>query len=262
MTSSEFEQGNQCSEQGDFNQAIVFYKQALAGSFDDEYLHVNLGHAYLKSARFREGIEHLELHFPSRNSVAMPYEVLVNLGLLYHGSGDSDQALALLREASNNVSIRPEAYIGIAEVYSQQGTLDDVVEIFTNAQIECGRDAKLHNYIGSFYNDVVGDHRLATIHFFIAHKASPENAAILGNLGIAQVATGAYADAIESLSKAIKINAEYIPAYWNLAVALYNNGEYGRAVTLLDQVIRKFPAYAAENNLKAMRDDALEAAKS
>ena len=261
MTDSVFDLGNDLVQKGDYGSAVDVYLNLVDDDLGNEQLQVNLGYACLRAGRSREGIDELEKFLEREGLPAVSFEFCVNLALLYNASGETDSAFTLLGEARKRDHAREEFYIALAAVQTGIRAYDDAMETYLEAQAECSESANLHNHIGSFYNDVVGDHNLAVVHFAKALSIAPNDPAIHNNLGIARVALGNYSKAIESLSRSIEIDDEYFSAYHNLAVALFNSGEYAKAAEVLDDGLRKFPDYAASHNFTEMRDEARELAE-
>jgi len=243
---------------GNYDQATKLYLRALEVNPLDEKLQVNMSYACLHSGRFQEGISYLEDFLNNTEPHAVSFEIFMNLALLYKGLEEFDSALDSLREAEHRDRARVDLYLERADIQSHMGAHDDVIETFTEAQLECGQSWRLHNAMGCYYNDVAGEHSLAILHFKLAGKIAPDEPTVHNNLGIAQVAAGGYAEAIEQLSRAIELAPDYCQAYHNLAVALYKAREYKQASEILEEGIRQFPEYAAANRFEDFLSDVLE----
>ena len=258
MKEEEMSRADALVAKGAYDQAIVLYLGAAQKSPLDEKLHVNMSYAFLHGRRFHEGISNLEDFLNNAEPHAVSFEIFMNLALLYKGLGEFGNALNSLRKAECKDRARVDLYLERADIQSHMGAHDDVIETFTEAQLACGQSWRLHNAMGCYYNDVVGEHGLAILHFTLAKNSAPDEPTVYNNLGIAQVAAGSYAEAVEQLSKAIKLAPDYCQAYHNLAVALYKAHEYKRASKVLEEVLGRFPEYAAANEFEDFLSHVLE----
>ncbi|WP_371184705.1 tetratricopeptide repeat protein [Xanthomonas sacchari] len=63
-----------------------------------------------------------------------------------------------------------------------------------------------------------------------ALAAAPEDAALLTGLGAVQCDLGRYADAVDALQRAVRLQSEDRHTYFNLGVALLNSGDGAQAM--------------------------------
>lgn len=73
-----------------------------------------------------------------------------------------------------------------------------------------------------------------------ALAAAPDDAALLTGLGALQCDLGRYADAVDALQRAVRLQSDDRHTYFNLGVALLNSGDgaqamqrFGQAATLV-----------------------------
>lgn len=240
---------------GNYDQAIKLYSLALESDRLNENLLVNLSYAYLHGLRFQEGIDCLEDFLDRADLQLVSFEIYMNLALLYRSVGRLAEALGSLSRAESRGRTRVDLYIERAHIQHEMGAYDDVIDTFTEAQLECGKNWQLHNEIGTYYNDVVGEHKLAILHFTLAKGLAPGEPQIYNNLGIAQVADDDYSSAIENLSHAIKLDPDYTHAYHNLVVALYKSERYRDASEVLTECLERFPQYSSANSFSDMLNE-------
>jgi type IV pilus biogenesis/stability protein PilW len=99
------------------------------------------------------------------------------------------------------------------------------------------RDANLHLQIGTGYLDE-GQYPQALSELLIAEKLDPKNELVQNNLGLVYFLRQKYVLAEKHLSNAILLKPNYTDALNNLARVHIEMGEYNKAISELDKVIR------------------------
>jgi len=79
----------------------------------------------------------------------------------------------------------------------------------------------------------------------------PDMADAFVNLGTAYWNLGKYHEAVESAKKAMKLAPNMKEAHFNLALSLLHHGQAGAAISVLENLLDKFPAYLSARFLMA-----------
>ena len=234
-----FNLGRQAYHSGNYDQAIIYYNQAIsAGYIDGGVTYNNLGTAYFYKGDYDQAIIYYN------QAISAGYingGVTYNdLGTAYCYKGDYDQAIIYLNKAISAGYINGGAtYNNLGTAYFYKGDYDQAI-IYYNQAISAGNidGGATYNNLGTAYF-YKGDYDQAIIYYNQAISAGYINGGVTYNdLGTAYCYKGDYDQAIIYLNKAI--SAGYInggATYNNLGNAYYDKGDYDQAIIYLNKAI-------------------------
>ncbi|HUI05423.1 MAG TPA: tetratricopeptide repeat protein [Verrucomicrobiae bacterium] len=202
--------------QGNLQEAIAQYKQALRLKPDYVEAHNNLGNALDRLGKVQEAIGHWEQAL--RIEPDYP-EAHYNLGNVLRQQGKATEAVAQYEQALRMNPDYAEAHNNLAGVLLQQGRQTEAME-----------------------------------HYEQALRVKPDYAEAHNNLGVILGETGRLEDAIGQYEQAVRINPNYAQAHYNLGAALERVGRVQEAMGHYEQALRIKPDYAkAQNGLARLR---------
>jgi tetratricopeptide (TPR) repeat protein len=209
------------SEQGEPDQAIEHYRQAVALRPDYAEAHYNLARLLVNLGELNDAVAHYERAVAINPADA---EAQNNLGVTLFGMGRSDDAIAHYQKA---LEIRPdytEASCNLAGALIAKGDLDGAIARYTAclAAVPDQEDAQ-YNLAGALLRKGRTDE--AIIQYLKILAMHPESADAHANLGSALLARNRIQDAMAEYKKALQISPENLPALSNLAWSLATSAD-------------------------------------
>jgi len=208
-------------EQGDADQAIEHYRQAVALRPDYAEAHYNLGRLLVEKGQLNDAIGHYE-----RAAAINPADAAAqnNLGVTLFGIGRADDAIVHYQKA---LEIRPdyaEASCNLANVLIAKGDFDGAIARY-RACLAVIPDQEEAQYnlasallrTGRTDEAIVGYQKVLQMH--------PDSADAHANLGIAFLTKGRVQDAMAEYTKALQIAPENLAALSNLAWLLATSSD-------------------------------------
>jgi tetratricopeptide (TPR) repeat protein len=201
------------SEQGQPDQAIEHYRQALALRPEYAEAHYNLGRLLVGHGQLSEAIVHYERAVAINPADA---EAQNNLGITLFGIGRIDDAVAHYQKA---LSIRPEyaeASCNLANALIAKDDLDGAISLYKTclAAIPNQEEAQYNLASALLRRDRIDE---AIVEYQRVLQMHPESADAHANLGIALLAKRHPQDARAEYTKALQIAPENLAALSNLA---------------------------------------------
>jgi tetratricopeptide (TPR) repeat protein len=195
--------GNALLRQGQVDQAMSHYQQALALNPDYIEARNNLGLVLLQKGRVDESIAQYRKALEIDPDFDLAHN---NLGLALLRKGQVDQAIAQYRQALALDPYRPEIhnYLGLA--LAQKGQVDEAMAEFQQAL-----------------------------------KINPGFAEAHYNLGNACLKQGRMDEAMTQYQQALEINPDYPNARNNLGVVLFQEGRVAEAIVQFQEALRLNP---------------------
>lgn len=253
--------------QVDFEQVVRLAPQAEQG-------HSALGAVLVARGRTKEGVRELEkaLALKSTDSVTEK-----NLALAYVQAGLPAKALPLFAKLESSAHIEkspltPDVLAGYARALAATQRLGPAVEKMRAAVASDQRNAELHDELGSLYAlrgewplaqqefaaalQLNPDLAIAHMHFGVAMQAqnqngldelsramqlAPDNATIAFEYGKTLADSGQDSQAIPVFRNIVEREPRFIPASYQLALALQRTGQAQEAIPLLKKVIAAQP---------------------
>ncbi len=200
-------------EQGDVDQAIEHYREAVALRPDYAEAHYNLGRLLVEKGQLDDAIVHYE-----RAASINPADAAAqnNLGVTLFGIGRADDAIAHYQKA---LEIRPdyaEASCNLANVLIAKGDFDGAIARYrTCLAVIPDQEEAQYNLASALLR--TGHTEEAIVEYQKVLQMHPESADTHANLGIAFLTNGRVRDAMAEYNKALQISPENLAALSNLA---------------------------------------------
>jgi len=122
-----------------------------------------------------------------------------------------------------------------------------------------GKNSSAHHYLGTYYLLIERNLSQAKEHYVLALAQDSANAAILNDLGIVAFHNGAYDEAAEKFSMALKRNPQLLEAHYNLATLYQKQGKGEDALKEWEKYLQLDPTFnwaeVARNRLKLLQKD-------
>ena len=209
------------SEQGETDQAIDHYRQAVTLRSDYAEAHYNLGRLLVEQGRLDEAIAHYEKAVEI--NPADP-EAQNNLGVTLFGIGRVDEAIAHYRKA---LEIQPdyiEASCNLANALIATGDFDGAIARYSAClSVIPDQPEAQYNLASALLRKGRVDE--AIVHYQKALQLHPENADAHANLGSALLAKARVRDAMTEYAEALQISPENVAALSNLAWLLATSAD-------------------------------------
>jgi tetratricopeptide (TPR) repeat protein len=240
-------------ERGYFEQAEIYFRQAVKDDPSSAEALYGLGSAYLqqqKKTEARESFQRvLQMHAYYPGTLPNAWN---NLGILEAREGKIDLAIPYFQRA---LQIDPEHVIALQNLgsaYRQKKDWPEAKRVLERA-LELNPDDPEANYsLGMVYaqqNDT--DHAYEYLQKALASRpAYPE---ALNNLGILYLRTGRPEEAKHSFEESIRVAPAYDQAYLNLARLCAIEGDREKARAILQELVKQHPEQAeAKEELKRL----------
>jgi tetratricopeptide (TPR) repeat protein len=214
--------------------AIGYYRAALALRPHAPAVHNNLGYTLRQRDKLDEAISHLEhaVRFDPQYADAH-----YNLGLALYAKGRRDGAIGHYQEALRLNPNDAPAHNNLGEALYAEGRQDEAIGHYQEALRINGKYAIAHNNLGAALCD---KNRLdeGIDHFREALRINPKFAAAHSNFGAALYDKGRWDEAVGHYEVALRIDPKDAPAHYNLADALRDKGRLGEAIGHYQEALR------------------------
>jgi tetratricopeptide (TPR) repeat protein len=232
--------------QGNGQDAISHYQQALKIRPGDPETNYNLGNILMRQGKFKEAIPYFQKTLQSKPAYAAAHN---NLGIAFGQSGDHERALEHFREAVRLDPDYTEAKGNLAYALAQAGNPKSNRP--ENAPAEPTQDNRktADGQVKAGTSLVAkGDLAGAIGHFREAVRLNPDHYEANVHLGLSLAHQRNFAEAIPFFRKAIQINSKRPEIYNSLGVALANTGKIEEAIGYLKKAIQVDPDFAKAHN--------------
>ena len=217
--------GTELQAQGDIDEAVALYRDALERTPNDALVHSNLGTALAADGRLDEAVAAYERALAIEPDDADSHYNLANALL---GLGRLTEAAAAFREAIRIEPGHGEAHVNLGNVLVELGSLQQ-----------------------------------AAVHYRRGADLMPDAGEALNNLGLLEAGAGDLEEAIALWRRAIEVTPDFADAHANLGSALRQVGDAEGAIRHFRRVVELTPESAgAHNDLGVMlgSTDALDEA--
>jgi tetratricopeptide (TPR) repeat protein len=201
------------NDQGDADDAIAHYRQAVELRPSYAEAHYNLGRLLVQKGQLNEAIAHYEKALEINPADAEAHN---NLGTTLFASGRVDEAIAHYRKA---LAIQPDyadASCNLASALLSKGALDGAIAYYSAClAISPDQPEAQYNLASALLRKGRTDDAIA--HYQKVLELRPENADAHANLGTVFLAKGRVQDAIAQYRDALRIAPDNVAAESNLA---------------------------------------------
>ena len=209
------------SEQGEADQAIDHYLQAVALRPDYAEAHYNLGRLLVERGQLNDAIAHYERAAAINPTDA---EAQNNLGVTLFGIGRADDAIVHYQKA---LEIRPdyaEASCNLANALIAKGDFDGAIARYKAClAVMPDQEEAQYNLASALLRKGRTDE--AIVEYQKVLQMHPESADAHANLGIAFLTKARIRDAMAEYTKALQISPENLAALSNLAWLLATSSD-------------------------------------
>lgn len=268
------------AEKGDFDRAILHYKEALRSQPGTAETHNALGVAYARKGLFEDALTHYDAAVQLNPDLAEAHsnrgtvlakmgkedaavkafqhalkldpdnpEFIYNLGFSLADMGRLDEAIIRLQEV---VRLDPEfalAYNRLGNVLLTKGEIEEAISNYRRALSVDRNLAEAHNNLGVALRALKRDDE-AIVHFREALRINLNFAEAHNNMGLALVDRRQADAAINHFTEALRLRPGSIDIINNLGYALMLCNRNGEAIACFNEVLRMNPGDArAQENL-------------
>lgn len=257
--------GQMYFNEGNYDQAEVYFKKSLRQGPYYPNAHSNLGLLYCEKGDWDKGIEHFKKVISLAPSLIKAYS---NLGLAYLETGRTDEAIKYYKKAIEMNPYLAEPYSNLGQAYLVKNDPDKAIENFKKVLQLNPHMSRVYSNLGRAYW-VKGDIKEAVNNYKKALKLDPNLDKAYSNLAQAYAAMGMLDGAIDNYKMALKLNPtefksnfrlglvylekglfdesirefkkvleitpDFGPAYYNLAIIYHRIGDYNSAVEYCDK---------------------------
>lgn len=180
------------------------------------------------------------LNIPGDETTINPGDVYYLRGLVFHGRGERDRAIA---EYTQAIDYKPET----AEFYNSRGAAEDEMGRYEQAIDDYSTAIQLQPNLAKFYCNRantyahIGNYKLAISDYTQAIALEPDYAEAYHYRGLSYDSIGDYVHAIADYTQAIQIQPDYADAYNDRGTAYYNLEQIDQAIADYTQAIKMNP---------------------
>ncbi len=218
-------------------EAIGFYRAALAVRPDSLAVHTNLGVALSNQGNLDEAIAHYQ---EARRLQPNYPEAHYNLGNALSKKGLLEEAIVAYQEAIRlNLPRCESAHYNLGNALMRLKRLDDAIVAYQEAtRLNPDFAEAYHNLGGALRDKRRLDEAVTAYKEAVRLKESPES---YTNLGTVLGRQGKFDDAIRAFTDAIRLKPDHVSAYSNLGYALLKQGKLDAAIEAYRKVLDLIP---------------------
>jgi tetratricopeptide (TPR) repeat protein len=224
-------------DQGQLDEAISEFEEAIRLDPDDAAAHYNLGLAYHGQGELDEAIAEYQEAIRINPDFS---DAHTNLGVAYKDQGQVDKAIA---EYTETIRINPDddtAHHNLGIVYAEQGKADEAIAEYQAAIRINPDEADAHYNLGRVY---YGLDRLdeAIVEWKETIRIDPEDSMAHNNLGRAYFDQGRADEAVVELAEATRLDPENYRAHFNLGLVYREQGQADGAIAEFETYLQLIP---------------------
>lgn len=227
--------------QGEFKNALKYYKEATEKSPEDTVAWYGLGSCY-------NGLDQPEKAIAAFEQVIridpMNADSHYHLGQYYLKLERYEEAIRVYRQA---IQLEPDyvaAYFDMGVAYAETKAYEKGIQAFQKVLQIHPDHVSTHYFLGLIYHHM-GRNEDAVKSYHNALKKNPDSTLVLYQLGIAYGDLGNTTKQIETMKRAIRIDPDFAPAHYKMG--LYYLSEGDRAAALEEyKLLRRLDVESAE----------------
>jgi serine/threonine-protein kinase len=229
--------GNALQSNSELDEAMVCYKEAIRLKRDYAKAHGSLGNVLLKKDQLDEAIASFREAIRLKKDDAKSHN---NLGVALLRKGQRDEAILSFKEAIRLNKDLFEAHRNLGPVLAQQGQLDEAILSFQEAVRLHKKDVEAHFSLGLALR-TKGRLDEAILSFKEAVRLKRDFAAAHYGLGLALRIKGRLDEAILSFQEAVRLDKQDAAAHNTLGLALRDKGQLDDAIASFGRAIQLNP---------------------
>ncbi len=217
---------------GRFDKVIEFHEKMLAFVPEDIPTLINMGHIYEKQGEYVKAAESYKKALEiNPESVNAPW-LLANL---YWRLSEHEKTLYYLKLSLENNPSKPHIHSFMGSLHNELGRYEEALHYFKKALDYPFQDRETLKQLGDVYFSK-GDYQKA-----IEHYSPARNAEVLMNKGNAYRELGMLEEALESYSRAVKMNPRVVHGFRGMADIYRDLSDYDNAVDYYRKVLDLTP---------------------
>lgn len=250
--------GAEVAEGDSFQDALVFYQEAVKRNIDDAPTKINLAKALARSGRYEEALDYLQQAHSLQPDLD---EIEGNMAKIFFLMGRDKEAEALYAKLMAAFPDRAEYPFRVGKLRERQKNYKEAERYFLTA-------IRLHprfvDALRSLGGLLLQQGRFADAEPYLrrAAKASPHIAEGQSNLGVALSALGDFAGAELCFLEAIRVEPENAEFRFNLGLNLAQQGRVQEAVEPLKRALQINPDYERARHALAMAEEMMVGKKT
>jgi tetratricopeptide (TPR) repeat protein len=219
---------------GHWRNSIAIFEQALRVDGNNALAHNNLGVALRKRGRLNQAIAHYDAAIRLKPDYPAAHH---NLGLALMRVGQIDEAVAHFKQA---LTIKPD--FGIAQknlqtaLAARRAMTEKITKIKT-ALAQTPENHELHYQLGNLY-DRTGNRAKAIDHYHRAVIIRPDFSQALNNLAILYAVNGEYDKALSVLQRMDSLQPHNPVVHYSIASVLARQNKVNESIDWLQSAIR------------------------
>jgi serine/threonine-protein kinase len=232
------------TDPGRLEEAIGYYRAALAVRPRNAWAHHNLGSALAASGKSDAAIAHFHKAIECDPKLVLAH---LNLARALRATGKVAQARASFLETTALDPSDADIHTEFGDLLLTHGQVEDCIAQYQKALAINPEQADAHHGLGqALYRQrkLAG----AITYFNEAVRLDPENAVARTNLGVALADQGEREQAIGRYKEAIALDPKYANAHYNLGNALKRKGQVDEALASYCEATRLDPRHAHAHN--------------
>jgi Flp pilus assembly protein TadD len=239
--------GLACYKKGRLDEAITECKRAIELDPKLAYAHDNLGIALWHKGRVDEAIAEYQKALGLDPKLANAH---TNFGTALEHKGRIDEAIAEYKRAIELDSKLAMAHSNLGTALKHKGRIDEAIAELQKAIELDPKLGRAHINLGSILCDVKHDYDGAIVCFQKALELDPKDPHAHTNLGSALHPKGRVDEAIAEYQKALELDPKFADAHINLGLACYKKGRLEEAIAEWRKALELDPKnVSAHNNL-------------
>ena len=201
-----FNAGNFFIQEGDYRSAIEMYELIRGIDMIDPVLYKNLGLAHYHENQYAHSVEAYEFYLKSRKKKV--YQPFV-----------AEASISFIEDTDGEGSISDyKMYNILGTAYRQLGNFDKARLAYEAAMKIAPSEAETYNNLAKLYtNGYQQKHRLTEALAHAAVRLNPDIASYHDTLGWVLSKSGRRNKATAALQQAIRLQSDYVPAYYHLS---------------------------------------------
>jgi tetratricopeptide (TPR) repeat protein len=232
-----FDHAAELGEKGEYDAAIVEWRELLSTNPDDARIHSNLGSALAQLGRYEEAIPEFEKALELN---AQYREIYHNLGRTLLAAGRPDDAILILQKGLQYYPESPDLHNHLGLALVSKNRLDEAKVEFEKTLEISPNDVVAHFVLGKTFAQE-DDWDAAIAQFREALRLGPESELAHFNLGTALRHKGDWDGAITEYREALRLNPKDDSAHWELGNALTRKSDWDGAIAEEREALRLNP---------------------
>ncbi len=226
-------------EAGQYKDAERLWRMTISRNPACWLAHSNLGFVYVQNGQVDEAMIHYQEALQLKPDYADAHS---NLGNAFRQKGQVDEALLQYKHALDIEPDFAEARNNLGNTLLQVGQVDEAIAHFQSALKSKPDYADAHSNLGNAFRQK-GQVDEAITHYLTALEIKPDFAAAHNNLAVALLQKGQVDEAILHCRKALKIKPNLADTHYNLGNALRQKGQVHEAIVYYQKTLELKPDF-------------------